>query len=184
MIEGSLPHDWFDRALPANVKIGERSWLYSSFSLVHCRSRRAVALRIGRDSGLYNGTFFDLGPEGEVDIGNYCTIVGAIFATNGRVEIGDYSFIAHEVVIADHFAAVPAAPHDRLPQPPATTKRIGENVWVGARAVLTGNIRIGDGAIIGAAAVVNSDVPPYSVFGGNPAVPIGVVRRRHARNSS
>jgi acetyltransferase-like isoleucine patch superfamily enzyme len=185
MIDGSLPHDWFDRALPANVQIGQRSWLYSSFSLVHCCSRRAVALRIGDDSGLYNGTFFDLGPEGEVDIGNYCTIVGAIFATNGRVEIGDYSFIAHEVVIADHISAVPAVPGSRSSQPPpATTKRIGENVWIGARAVLTGNIQIGDGAIIGAAAVLNSDVPPYSIFGGNPAIQIGVVQHRHARNSS
>jgi acetyltransferase-like isoleucine patch superfamily enzyme len=183
MIDGSLPHDWFPRALPTNVKIGERSWLYSSFSLVHCCSCRAVALRIGHDSGLYNGTFFDLGPEGEVDVGNYCTIVGAIFATNGRVEIGDYSFIAHEVVIADHMMAFPAVPGVRS-QPPATIKRIGANVWIGARAVLTGNIEIGEGAIIGAAAVVNSDVPPYSVFGGNPAIPIGVVRHRHARNSS
>jgi acetyltransferase-like isoleucine patch superfamily enzyme len=86
-------------------------------------------------------------------------------------------------VIADHMMAFPAVPGDRS-HLSATIKRIGANVWIGARAVLTGNIEIGEGAIIGAAAVVNSDVPPYSVFGGNPAVPIGVVRRRHPGNSS
>ena len=120
MTDRFLPHDWFPRALPTNVEIGERSWLYSSFSLVHCCSRRPKAVHIGHDSGLYNGTFFDLGPEGEIEIGDYCTIVGAIFATNGRVEVGDYSFIAHEVVITDHFVAVP--PPGESPHPAAHVK--------------------------------------------------------------
>jgi acetyltransferase-like isoleucine patch superfamily enzyme len=172
-----LAHDWFARRLPSNVDIGERSWLYSSFSVIHCRSRRPMAIRVGHDSGLYNGTFFDLGPEGEVEIGNYCTIVGAIFATNGHVEIGDYSFIAHEVVIADGCFAVPPQRDESISLPAATTKRIGENVWIGARAVLVGDIQIGDGAIIGAAAVVKQDVPPYTIVGGNPAVQIGLVPR-------
>jgi acetyltransferase-like isoleucine patch superfamily enzyme len=170
-----LAHDWFPRSIPANVEIGERSWLYSSFALNHCRSRRPIALRVGHDSGLYNGTFFNLGPEGEIEIGNYCTVVGGVFVTNGRVEIGDFSFIAHEVVMADDAFAVPFQDDERSPQAPGTFKRIGSNVWIGARAVIIGNVRIGDGAIVGAAAVVSSDVPPYSIFGGNPARQIGVV---------
>jgi len=179
MIDRFLPHDWFPRPLPTNVEIGERSWLYSSFSLVHCHSRRPVSLRIGHDCGLYNGTFFDLGAEGEVEIGDYCTIVGAIFATNGRVEIGDYSFISHEVLIADHFFAVPPSRDERLPHPAPTIKRIGENVWIGARAVLTGNIKIGDGAIIGAAAVIGTDIPPYTIVAGNPARQIKALRHNY-----
>src|SRR5688572_17433944 len=132
MTERVLPHDWFPRSLPANVEVGERSWLYSSFALVHFRSDLPVGVRIGHDSGVYHGTFFDLGPDGEVGIGNYCTIVGGIFATNGRVEIGDYTFIAHEVVIADDFVAVPLNQYGQGPKVPATVKRIGENVWIGA----------------------------------------------------
>jgi hypothetical protein len=62
----------------------------------------------------YNGTFFDLDEDGEIIIGNYCTLVGAVIATNGRVSIGDYSFLAHEVTIADHFAAVPPAAAEQL----------------------------------------------------------------------
>ena len=102
-----LAHDWFPRRLPANVEIGPASWLYSSYAFVHYCSRRACGLRVGHDTGLYHGTFFDLGPEGEVVIGDYCTVVGAIFATRGRVELGSYSFVAHEVVIADEPSAVP-----------------------------------------------------------------------------
>ena len=48
-----------------------------------------------------SGTFFDLGPDGQVEIGDYCTIVGAIFSTNTRVSIGDHCFVSHEVVISD-----------------------------------------------------------------------------------
>ena len=171
-----LEHDWFPRPLPENVQIGPRSWLYSSFALVHFRSRQTAGLRIGQDSGIYNGTFFDLGSEGKVDIGNFCTVVGAIFSTNGSVSIGDYTFIAHEVVIADHFAASPM--DDRQPQRDRSMKMvIGENVWIGARAILLGSIEIGEGAIIGAAATVTTNVPPYTIFRGNPARQVGIVRR-------
>jgi len=46
---------------------------------------------------------------------------------------------------------------------------IGNDVWVGANVTIIGGIRIGDGAIIAAGAVVNKDVPPYAVVGGVPA---------------
>src|SRR5882724_10319747 len=102
-----MSHDWFSRPLPANVVLGERSWLYSTFAFLHYRSTRPCGVRVGHDSGIYHGTFFDLGPEGEVEIGNYATLVGAIISTNSRVVIGDYAFLAHEVVLADSFAATP-----------------------------------------------------------------------------
>jgi acetyltransferase-like isoleucine patch superfamily enzyme len=165
-----LPHDWFSRPLPGNVELGPRSWLYSAFAFVHYGSRRPVGVRIGHDSGLYNGTFLDLGPDGEVMVGNYCTLVGVIIATNGRVEIGDYTFIAHEVTIADHFAAVPPSARSiEGRQPLYTNIMIGTNVWIGARAVLFGNVSIGEGAIVGAAAVVTGEIPPFSLVVGNPA---------------
>ena len=46
---------------------------------------------------------------------------------------------------------------------------IEDDVWIGARVVILPGIRVGKGAIIGAAAVVTKDVPPYAVVGGNPA---------------
>ena len=98
--ERMLPHDWFPEPLPENVSIGERSWCYSSFSCLHYHSRREWGLRIGHDTGIYHGTFFELGPNGEVQIGNFCTLVGAIICANNRVVIRDYAFLAHEVVVA------------------------------------------------------------------------------------
>lgn len=49
---------------------------------------------------------------------------------------------------------------------------IGNDVWIGYEAVILAGITIGDGAIIGARAVVTKDVPPYTIVGGVPAKPI------------
>ena len=49
---------------------------------------------------------------------------------------------------------------------------IGNDVWIGYEAVVMAGVTIGDGAIIGARAVVTKDVPPYMVAGGIPAKPI------------
>ncbi|GGS35048.1 acetyltransferase [Actinokineospora fastidiosa] len=53
---------------------------------------------------------------------------------------------------------------------------VGNDVWFGYRATVMPGVRIGDGAIIAAGAVVTADVPPYTIVGGNPARPI---RRRY-----
>ena len=52
---------------------------------------------------------------------------------------------------------------------------IGNDVWIGYEAVIMAGVTIGDGAVIGARAVVTKDVPPYTIVGGVPAKPI---RRR------
>jgi virginiamycin A acetyltransferase len=46
---------------------------------------------------------------------------------------------------------------------------IGNDVWIGMEAIVMPGVTIGDGAIIGAKAVVTHDVPPYAVVAGNPA---------------
>ncbi len=49
---------------------------------------------------------------------------------------------------------------------------IGNDVWIGYEAVILSGVTIGDGAIIGARAVVTKDVAPYTIVGGLPAKPI------------
>jgi len=46
---------------------------------------------------------------------------------------------------------------------------IGNDVWIGAKATIMSGVKIGDGAIVAAGALVTKDVEPYSVVGGNPA---------------
>ena len=52
---------------------------------------------------------------------------------------------------------------------------IGNDVWIGYEAVILSGVTIGDGAIIGARALVTKDVPPYTIVGG---VPARCIRRR------
>lgn len=47
--------------------------------------------------------------------------------------------------------------------------RIGNDVWIGEGAFVKQGVNIGDGAVIGMAAVVTKDVPPFAVVAGNPA---------------
>jgi acetyltransferase-like isoleucine patch superfamily enzyme len=182
MTGAHLEHDWFPAPLPDAVRLGARSWLYSSFAFRHFESVVPEAVVVGEDSGIYHGTFFDLGPRGSVRIGDFCSIVGAIFCTDGRITIDDYAFIAHEVVLADGAFAVPgvaraarsAVQEDTLGD--VRSIHVGRNAWVGARAVLLAGARIGENSIVGAGAVVDFEVPPSCIVAGNPARVVGSIR--------
>lgn len=52
---------------------------------------------------------------------------------------------------------------------------VGNDVWIGYEAVILSGVTIGDGAIIGARAVVTKDVPPYTIVAG---VPARTIRKR------
>ena len=53
---------------------------------------------------------------------------------------------------------------------------IDDFVWLGNDVTISGNIHIGEGAIVAIGAVVVKDVPPYAIVGGNPAK---VIKYRH-----
>jgi acetyltransferase-like isoleucine patch superfamily enzyme len=160
-----LAHDWFSWPVPENVRIGVGTWIYSSFAFLHYRSELPIGVRIGSNTGIYDGTFFELGPKGHVQIGKYCTIVGAIFNTNGIIALGDYVCVGHEVTLATSAFASPRDEESML----ISDILIEDNVWIGARSIILGGANIGGGSIIGAASVVDFAVPALSVVAGNPA---------------
>lgn len=50
---------------------------------------------------------------------------------------------------------------------------IGDRVWIGYRSLIMPGVNIGEGAVVGAGAVVTKDVNPYTIVAGNPARVIG-----------
>lgn len=52
---------------------------------------------------------------------------------------------------------------------------MGNDVWIGYEAIILAGVTVGDGAVIGARAVVTKDVPPYTIVGG---IPARIIRRR------
>jgi acetyltransferase-like isoleucine patch superfamily enzyme len=106
-------------------------------------------------------------------------------ARRGAVEVGKFCSIASGVVLVlrDHrtdsvttypFRALrsfwpgggPAAPEDHVTHGNIV---IGNDVWIGARAMIMSGVTVGDGVVIGANSVVTRDLPPYSMAAGSPA---------------
>lgn len=91
-----------------------------------------------------------------------------------RITIGNNCLTGKWVTITDNshgdtdLESLKIAPINRpLVSKGAVT--IGNNVWIGDKVTILPGVSIGDGAVIGANAVVTKDVPPYCVVGGNPA---------------
>jgi len=55
------------------------------------------------------------------------------------------------------------------PLPPPASVEIGHDVWIGRSAIILPGVKVGNGAVVGAGAVVTRDVPPYAIAVGSPA---------------
>lgn len=100
-----------------------------------------------------------------VILGHHCTL-----GCKDRIEIGDDCLLAEMVSIRDHdhnFARtdIPIREQGATCAP----VKIGRDVWLGAKVTVVRGVTIGDGAIIGANAVVTRDVPAMAIAVGIPA---------------
>ncbi|MFA6320556.1 MAG: CatB-related O-acetyltransferase [Candidatus Omnitrophota bacterium] len=131
------------KALGDNVKVGR--WTY-----VGDRSR-AILLTSDR----------------RVEIGKFCSIAEDVLIFAGgehghRVKVSTYPFKAK---------LMGANPNpDDISNGPVI---IGNDVWIGSRAIILSGVTISNGAVIGAGAVVRCDVPPYAIVAGVPGKIVG-----------
>jgi acetyltransferase-like isoleucine patch superfamily enzyme len=95
-------------------------------------------------------------------VGNYSSI-GSHFLLGGGHPADSVTTYPHRILMA-----MDGAGTDGFPAPSKDTV-VGSDVYAGWGAVILSGVTIGDGAIIGAAAVVTKDVEPYAIVGGNPA---------------
>ena len=193
--ERTLPWDWYPGTIPENVIVDETAYVETTFSFYLYRSREPVGVRIGRGASTYLGTMFDAGPRGRISLGDYALVHGARIICDEEIVIGDYALISWNVVLMDtyRFSVEPGRRRRELEQMarrsprhlesdvPARPVHIGRNVWIGFEACVLPGVAIGEGAIVGARAVVTEDVPPFTVVAGNPA---RVIRRLDAEGIS
>lgn len=101
-------------------------------------------------------------------IGKFCAIASGVkFIMNG----GNHqlaSFTTYPFAIFGN--GWEKAPHENSPFKGDTV--IGNDVWICYEALIMPGVKVGDGAVIGAKAVVTKDVAPYTIVAGNPAKPI------------
>ncbi|MBW4578755.1 MAG: Vat family streptogramin A O-acetyltransferase [Tildeniella nuda ZEHNDER 1965/U140] len=100
-------------------------------------------------------------------IGKFCALArGVTFIMNGaNHKLDGFSTYPFQIFGNGWERVIPQL--EELPYKGNTV--IGNDVWIGYEAVIMPGVQVGDGAIVAAKSVVVSDVPPYTIFGGNPA---------------
>jgi chloramphenicol O-acetyltransferase type B len=111
--------------------------------------------------GFRRDSFFAYHPEDRVSIGKFCSIAeGVRFVFGGHRTDFVSTFPFKAVCFGE-------APHtDALSK---GNIEVGHDVWLGRNSMILSGVKIGNGAIVAAGAVVTKDVAPYSMVGGVPA---------------
>jgi acetyltransferase-like isoleucine patch superfamily enzyme len=180
------PYDVVARS--RNVCMG-KSQLGPSFRLRLDIPREDVALQIGDRCILQNHFIFE-SPGGKITVGDGVFInSGTKVISRSSIEIGNAVTIAWGCVIYDHdshsmsyldrIADQDQSLHDAAVGNLVANKdwsrvvtapiRICDFVWLGFDVVVLKGVTIGEGAVVGARAVVTRDVPPWTIVVGNPA---------------
>jgi virginiamycin A acetyltransferase len=94
-------------------------------------------------------------------VGKYCSIARCTFMPDGN---HNPSFASTYPFAELGFNSM--APHNELAK---DVPVVGNDVWIGERAVIYSGVTIGDGAVVAGDAVVAKSVPPYAIVAGNPA---------------
>lgn len=153
----------YARVVPKDLQVGK-------FCTIGKKTHISEGVCIG-DFSYVNGNFMDTFIESHTQIGKYCSIGPGVMIGMGNHYI---SFCSTHPILFDKYYK------NRLQWDDVVLKYnglcdkelatvIGSDVWIGARANIKRGIRIGNGAVIAADAVVTKDVPDYAIVAGCPA---------------
>jgi acetyltransferase-like isoleucine patch superfamily enzyme len=139
-------------ACPGGIHIGRNTLVmhHAELHVYNFRDLPNAAIRVGQDSLI--GEFNVLRGQGGINIGD-------------RV----YTSPLVQLVAVNHVFSDPQRPFSTQGIT-AQGIEVGDDVWIGAGAIVTDGVRIGQGAVVAAGAVVTQDVPPHTVVAGVPAV--------------
>lgn len=140
-----------------------------------CRKLRYLACRnifkkCGKNIDICRKVHFGRGTD--IEIANNSSLGPNMKIHNTSLKIGNYVITAPDILIqgGGHKHDSPLIPIGMQGNLPKSELEIKDDVWIGTRAIILGNVRtIGTGAIIGAGSVVTKPVPDYAIIAGNPA---------------
>lgn len=153
-----------------NISVGYRTCI-AAHTFIQCPNRKRLY------SILKNSKF------GSIEIGDDCQIGEYNHITSiNHIKIGNGLLTGRYVLISDNsHGLMDGSDLDEMPDRRELSSKgkiiIGNNVWIGDKATILGNVRIGDSVIIAANAVVTKDVPSYAVVAGVPAKIINVMKK-------
>lgn len=138
-----------------------RSWVL--FHFIYRNVNSLGFTRVMKGTSFAPGTHIQLGHN--VQFGDYCNVatdlqVGNYVLFSGRVcfvgrQDHQYDKAGKTIWQSEHICGIPTI--------------VGNDVWLGHRVTVVGPVKIGDGSIVAAGAVVTTDIPPCEIWGGVPA---------------
>lgn len=193
-----IANDWYPGTIPTRVWVDLSAHVATSSTFRYCQGQSGATVALAPSAALYDGAVLVLGPHGEVRLGEYALMASGTVFSEVRVELGSHAMVAWEAVIMDSYllpldpegrrAALTAAATDPCRSLPASGAArpisIGKNVWIGFGACILPGVRIGEGAVVGARAVVVDDVPPFTLVAGNPARVVRILEPSEPRCSA
>ena len=130
-------------------------------------------IKLGKGSFIMRKVYIMEPPR--LTIGNHSHINrGCLLDARGNINIGDNVSVSHDVKLVTGGHDAQSANFIGIFKPIT----IDDYAWIGVGATVLQGIRIGEGAVVAAGALVTKDVPPYTIVAGVPAKKIGERNRR------
>jgi len=122
-------------------------------------------MTVNGDFTMYSDSYIRVVKKGKLILNSGFINEGVQITCASKITIGKECTIARDVVIRDYDAHIIETPYYEISKP----IEIGNHVWIGNRAMILKGVKIGDGSIIAAGAIVTHDVPENCIAGGVPA---------------
>lgn len=162
-MKGTMGRDFWRVAYAALVKWWPQNQWFPLAGKARVLFARRICAEVGDNIVIdRNATF-----SSKVHMGDYARI-GKDCELHGEVHLGNHILMAPECVFytVNHAYGLFGTPMDSQGDTPMEAIYVGNDVWLGRRVMVMPGVRIGDGSVIAAGAVVTKDIPEYSIAGG------------------
>lgn len=141
------------------------TWKNEKSLISNFRMQKKSTFKINGKFSFHSGLYLVVNENANLILGSGYTNNNVEINCFKSIEIGENVIISKGVIIRDSDNHILNGNYDQISMPII----IRDNVWIGIRAIILKGVTIGEGAVVAAGAVVNKDVPAYSLVGGVPA---------------
>ena len=166
----------------SNIEIGNRVKFHRDVR-IRCKGENSK-IRLGDWVHIDRGVDIKMHQSnGEIEIGSHCYIGPYTCLSGNTIKIGNDCLIAsHTGIYANNHVFADATRKIREQSNSYKGIVIEDDCWLGSGVRVLDGVKIGQGSVIGAGAVVTKDIPPYSIAVGVPAKVIAK-RESHEKHS-
>lgn len=168
-----IPETWKQAGIRWRWRLSGRGIRLAAHTRVDRSTELALSVELKTGAAIFGSQIGRRSYFGEhtlvihAEIGSYCSIAPHVIIGGGVHPVDRVSTSPFTYGSAARLAPFPLLPPPDFVENPKTV--VGHDVWIGYAAVILPGVKIGNGAIIAAGAVVSRDVPPYAIVTGVPA---------------